>query len=174
MHIYRGKVPQNGVSGRAARRKEPAQLVKDAVLKERIGRLSVVTDARRAGGEMVEVLVELGETFEAPGDHVLLREGDVRGTTGYVLLEGCVAILKSGREPVPVDAPALLGEMQQFSISGSRSASVTTQGACTLLRFDWPAFYRVLEARLRPLDFQAVKDAIRRHSSNNAFDLDAE
>lgn len=146
----------------------------EAQVRPRLSALSFMRDCGRAADAVTDAFVSLSEIVEVEDDHLLLREGDVRGTEGYVLLEGRVSVIRSGREPIPVAAPALLGEMQQFSISGSRSASVLTEGACTLLLFDWPAFYAQLEANLRPLDYQRVKDAIRRYSWNHVLDADAD
>lgn len=155
--------PQGGASSEA---------MDEATVRERLRGLSFMLDCRRSAEEVVGAFVELGEVLDAPDESLLLREGDVRGTFGLVLLEGRVSVIKTEREPVVVDAPALMGEMQQFSISGSRSASVLTEGPCVVLRFDWPAFYAALQERLRPLDFQQVKDAIRRYSWNHALDSD--
>lgn len=143
--------------------------IDEAAVRKRLGQLSFLLDCRRAAAEVIDVLVDLSEGMEASSEMLLLREGDVRGTEGYVLLDGRVQVIKSEHEPVTLEAPALIGEMQQFSISGSRSASVMTDGVCKLLRFDWPAFYVTLEGRVRPLDFQQVKDAIRRCSWNHAI-----
>jgi hypothetical protein len=141
----------------------------DTEIRERLAQLSFMLDCRRAATDIVEAFVQLGEQFSAADGTLLLREGDVRGTLGFILIEGRVNVVRTEQTAVRVDAPALLGEMQQFSISGSRSASVVTDGACTLIRFDWPQFYSTLEVKLRPLDFQQVKDAIRRHSWNHAL-----
>lgn len=144
----------------------------EATVRKCLNGLSFIPDCRRAADDVVDAFVELGEVSDVPDETLLLREGDVRGTAGFVLLEGELSVIRSEYDPVSLKAPALIGEMQQFSISGSRSASVLTVGACTLLRFDWPEFYATLELRLRPLDFQMVKDAIRRFSSNHALGSD--
>lgn len=141
----------------------------EAAVRARLGRLTFLLDCDRAAGDVIDAFVELSEAVEAPDETLLLREGDVRGTQGFVLLDGRVRVIKSEHDPVTLEAPALIGEMQQFSISGSRSASVMTDGTCKLLRFDWPVFYATLEGRVRPLDYQQVKDAIRRCSWNHAI-----
>ena len=144
----------------------------ESKIRDRLRQLTFILDCRRAGDAVIDAILELAERIDVSDETLLLREGDVRGTFGFVLLDGRVSVIKSEREPVVVDSPALIGEMQQFSISGSRSASVLTLGSCMLLRFDWPTLYATLEERLRELDFQQVKDAVRRSSWNHATNFD--
>ncbi len=146
----------------------------DEQIKQQIAGLSILSKCGKASGAVIELFMEIGETVDVPDETLLLREGDVRGTQGFVLTDGAVQVIKSERVPVKLEAPALIGEMQQFSVSGSRSASVMADGPCRVLRFDWLVFYQALEGKLRPFDLQMVRDAIRRYSWGNMMDSEDE
>jgi len=91
--------------------------------------------------EVAEALVGVSELVAPEKGKALFQEGAIGGARGYVLLTGAVVVNREGAEPVQVSAPAVLGEMQQFSLQQYRTATVTVSKSGYALAFDWADFY---------------------------------
>jgi len=90
---------------------------------------------------VVELLVELSEAAALAEGEVLLRQGDLAGDSGYVLVAGAVAIEKEGADPLKLPAPALLGEMHQFNPQARRTATVRATSPSQARKFSWLDLY---------------------------------
>lgn len=106
---------------------------------ERLPLLEAMPEHVRA--DVMQVMTAVSEVVDVNPGKALIQEGALGGTTGYVLLTGAVEVERTGSPPVPVAAPAILGEMQQFNPQALRTATVTGAEAGAALRFRWPQFY---------------------------------
>ena len=92
-------------------------------------------------------LLDVSETVSLAEGDTLLRQGDLAGDSGYLLVAGEVTINKEGTEPVGLSAPALLGEMHQFNPQARRTATVRAKGPAQARKFSWLGLYaRATEA----------------------------
>ena len=93
-----------------------------------------------------DILVDVSnETNLSQGD-LLYEKGAEDKNSGLLLLEGDVAVrARDGRE-IQVSAPELLGEMQQLSPFGQRTATVVAKSDIRLLKFSWHEFVERLIA----------------------------
>lgn len=64
-------------------------------------------------------------------------EGAKDEETGCLLIAGKVSIQKEGEETEVVTAPDILGEIQQFTRTRERTATVEAVEHCQLLTFTW-------------------------------------
>lgn len=102
------------------------------------------------------------ETVEA---HVrLMNEGDKESDKGVILLSGEVLVEKSDGTSTTASAPALFGEMVQFSTKSERWADVTTTQKSEVLVFSWTGFYEDLHKRLNENQFEEFRQALRQYS----------
>lgn len=97
-------------------------------------------------------------------DEVLMREGEIGGSSGFILASGKVRVCREGASPVLVEAPAILGEMHQFNPHGLRTATVQADGPAEVLRFTWLDFYRRARTGLAPEEESAIIDMLE-HSA---------
>lgn len=70
----------------------------------------------------------------------LYREGEDGDNTGSILVTGSVEVTHGDSEPMIVNAPDILGEMQQLNDTGQRLATVRIHEPATLLTFSWHNF----------------------------------
>ena len=74
---------------------------------------------------------------EASKGERIYIEGAKDEETGCLLISGKVSIQKEGEETEVVTAPDILGEIQQFTRSRERTATVEAVEHCQLLTFTW-------------------------------------
>ncbi len=107
----------------------------------------------------------------------LYEEGDRSSNDGYVLLNGEVTVRKSDGFATTVQAPALLGEMQQFHLEDDwrRIATVIAGENVSVLYFDWSAFYDALvEGDLTADEVAFVRDVLRSQAWMHYLEIDDE
>ncbi|MBI2431728.1 MAG: cyclic nucleotide-binding domain-containing protein [Candidatus Hydrogenedentes bacterium] len=90
---------------------------------------------------LARLLARLSEAMECGPDDVIIREGEIGGASGYILLDGSVQVAREGKPPVQVRAPALFGEMHQFNPHAARTATIATVDRARLLVFPWRDLY---------------------------------
>ncbi|NUM56250.1 MAG: cyclic nucleotide-binding domain-containing protein [Candidatus Hydrogenedentes bacterium] len=96
----------------------------------------------------------------AVGDAIFVQ-GDEDENTGCVLLQGEVEVLRGNQDAVRVQAPELLGEMQQLEPTAQRTATVQAIADAQTLLFSWHDFV-VYSAVLLTTEEQIVlRDVIR-------------
>ncbi|MBI1321426.1 MAG: cyclic nucleotide-binding domain-containing protein [Candidatus Hydrogenedens sp.] len=110
--------------------------------------------------DLVELFLKAGRIESHEAGAVLLHEGDVGGDVGYVVLQGTVRVTRESGGALILTGPVLLGEMRQFNPSGTRTATVTTVGPCTVLRFGWMPLYLEARMSLHELAQTQLQDAI--------------
>lgn len=114
-------------------------------------------DARR---QVADVILDVADVLEYPGGERLINEGYLSFDIGYVLLDGNVLVEREDLEPVVAPAPALLGEMAQFSASDVRSATVRAKSDVVAARFYWDDLYKEALATLPEDVHAAFREAI--------------
>ena len=108
------------------------------------------------------VAVSSVETVEAQVR--LLSEGDRESDKGVILLSGEVMVEKTDTPRSTVSAPALFGEMVQFSTKSERWADVTTTQKSEVLLFSWARFYAHLHEHLSDDLCEEFRQALRQYS----------
>lgn len=87
--------------------------------------------------KVAQLLLDLGKCLSLAEGDVLIHEGDVGGGSGYVLLAGNMRVEHERDTAVRLTPPALLGEMHQFNPRALRTATVTADTPCEVLKFSW-------------------------------------
>lgn len=103
----------------------------------------------------------------APGESLL----DEKVNDGIILLDGGVRIENTGKDPVTVDAPNLLGEMKQFMPDGTRTGTVIAHSECIVLRFMWHDFVQLSFRYLNKTEQAALKEAILADATTRLAEL---
>jgi hypothetical protein len=130
---------------------------------DKLLKLQLVADLPDAAKKHTcKVFLEVGEYWDLEDGETLLHEGHLAFETGYVLLDGTVEILRQDGGPIEISGPALLGEMSQFQIGDSRTATVRAKGDATALQFSWVEFYGQLEADLPEAEHKLVMSSMER------------
>jgi len=104
------------------------------------------------------------------GEH-LYEEGQHDENLGCLLLDGAVIIRKGDHEPITVEGPALLGEMQQFTPDQARTATVELATAGLVLKFEWHEFVALSMAYLTKAEQATLKEVITRSASKRFREL---
>jgi CRP-like cAMP-binding protein len=146
-------------------------------LEDQVKRLSVLLELAEPLRERVAATLLRVSTFSnvEPGDR-LYTEGDEKSGDGYVLLQGDVSVQKLDGFEANVQAPALVGEMQQFHLEDEekRFASVIAGQNVAVLHFDWQTFYDALAPGISPDDMASVREALRNQAWMHYLEIDDE
>ena len=124
---------------RAAREDKAMESSEDISSLEAIPLLREMPDNARR--QLIEMLLGTSEIAELEDGSALFHQGDLGGDAGFVLLSGTVRVEREGFPSVTMDAPAILGEIQQFNPRAQRTATVLAKGFVRTLRFSWQALY---------------------------------
>lgn len=91
-----------------------------------------------------DILVDIAteRTFEA--GEVLYEKDSEDENTGAILLDGILEVTRNSGDKIEVPAPDLMGEMQQFTDYGKRTATVTAKTQAVTLVFLWHDFVKAL------------------------------
>jgi len=111
---------------------------------------------------IADLLLKTSHAIELPDGAALFKQGDLGSDTGFILLEGQVRIDREGVDPVMMNAPVLLGEIQQFNPRAQRTASVQAVGPIITRRFSWQALYENAKGALTPAEQRLLMDEIER------------
>ncbi len=122
--------------------------------------LSAMGDGSR--GQAADILLAISEELELAHGDLLMHEGALGGMAGYILLEGAVVVAREGASPITLDAPALVGEMQQFNPQAQRTATVTAKGPGMALKFIWQQLYTQAREQLAEAEQALLIDGIER------------
>jgi hypothetical protein len=106
----------------------------------------------------------------------LYKEGDRSTDDGYVLLNGDVAINRSDGFATTLQAPAILGEMQQFHLANNacRIATVIAGRDVSVLHFAWDDLYNTLAGELTHDELNLVRDVLRSQAWMHYLEIDDE
>lgn len=108
------------------------------------------------------LLLDVSETAGLADGDTLLRQGDLAGDSGYLLVAGEATIDKEGVEPLTLSAPALLGEMHQFNPQARRTATVRAKGPGQVCKFSWLELYARAKEALPEDEQTLLMDGIER------------
>lgn len=103
----------------------------------RIPMLDSLSDSTRKS--VASVLLQTAKELTLERGEVLYQGGDDSDNTGTMLVKGSVTVERDGKS-VTLNAPELLGEMQQMNKTRQRAATVTAQEQCIVLVFNWHDF----------------------------------
>lgn len=127
---------------------------------ERLPLLRYVSEALRP--RVAEALLDISREVVLERGDILMRQGEIGGETGFVLVEGEVNVERGDDRPLVVPGPALLGEMYQFNPHAQRTATVRAQTGAIAVRFSWPGFYKEAKARFSDAEQAEIVDALER------------
>jgi len=119
------------------------------------------------------ILLKIAERSALAKGDVLYEKGTEDTGTGAALVEGAVEVRTDDGEPLTVNAPDLLGEMQLFDEYGERTATVTAAEDSVVLEFFWEEFVGVALSLLTREQQIEVKDMLSRHAATRLSQLSA-
>ena len=115
-----------------------------------------------AKGRVADAFLDVSDMIRYEEGEILIHAGYLSFDTGYILLQGVVAIESDSGESLEIAAPALLGEMSQFRSADLRSATVRATGDVVALQFFWQDLYEHTK-KVMPTEEQVIfRDAIER------------
>lgn len=109
----------------------------------------------------VDAVLEVSQSDEARAGETLFRIGDKNTDEGVFFLEGAVKVTRASGQVLYFEAPDVLGEVQLFSPSAERTATVETVYGGTLLRFSWKELGAAAKAAFTAEELAALREAIR-------------
>lgn len=108
------------------------------------------------------LIADLSALREYKPDEVIIRQGEIGGALGYVLLSGCVTVERAGQVPLKLSPPALLGEMYQLNPQSERTATVVAAAPSRLLSFAWHELHERMRAIFPGEDQHLVLESLER------------
>ncbi|MBX7256670.1 MAG: cyclic nucleotide-binding domain-containing protein [Candidatus Hydrogenedentes bacterium] len=133
-----------------------SQQVRQAILKLRfMGGLE--SDLR---AKVAELIVRVAEQRSVPKGGIFIHEHEPNDDRGFVLLSGRILVQKTGSPDTTCEAPEILGEMQQFNPTHLRTATISGDVPCVVLRFHWSAFWNAVNQELQPPQIEALRKAL--------------
>ncbi len=131
--------------------------------KGRMSTLELVEETpKEAKDKVLQLFLDVGAQERFLDGQMLIRQDGLGGDTGFILTDGTVHIEAGTADPIPVHAPALLGEMHQLNPYGQRTASVTARGTVAALNFSWMGLYAHAKEVLSPLEQNFLYEGIER------------
>jgi len=118
---------------------------------------------------VVDVFAVVSERTLFERETLLFLEGDNVTDYGYILLSGEVAVKKKDGAEIIVSAPAVLGEMKQFSLPGMRTATVAVTKEAEALLFTWDTLYAALGERLDESEVSAFREGLKKYAWQHFF-----
>lgn len=117
------------------------------------------------------VFLEIAKEKTLQDAETLYEKGSEDANTGALLVEGTVAVKAAADRTIELEAPDILGEMQQFEPTAVRVATVKAVGHCTILEFSWHDFVNVA-MELLPKERQlGLREAITEYVENRLQQL---
>ena len=110
------------------------------------------------------------ELVLGPGDR-LFTEGESDTDVGCIVVEGLVQVKKEDAPVITVEAPSLLGEIQQFTADQVRTATVSFVDGGTVLKFNWHDFVLWAMRLLNKSEQLLLKEALARTASQRFWEL---
>jgi len=107
-----------------------------------------------------EILIEAAERTTLADGTQLFAEGEHEPDLGYVLLSGNVHVEKSYASDSIASAPALLGEIKQFTPASERTATVRASGDVDVLQFRWDELNAAIDVALREPERKILRKAL--------------
>lgn len=135
----------------------------DAEAQAKIAQLPLFsTIGEEAKQGVAKVFLGVSDRLLYADGEALINKGYLSFNTGYVLIEGTVAVEAASGDPIEITAPALLGEMSQFRAGDTRSATVRAKGEARAIQFFWDDLYSHADETLPEKDHLEFRMAIER------------
>jgi len=96
---------------------------------------------------LADILSDIGSVRVLKKGEQLYAEGAADDNTGAIVIDGALTVAFGTHTPVFVQAPELVGEMQQFNKYGTRTATVCAKDPTTVLEFAWHDFVARVQDR---------------------------
>jgi len=106
------------------------------------------------------ILLWIAEPRELAAGETLFAEGAQDTNQGCLLISGKAEIEKEASRLTTVEAPVLLGELQQFTADEVRTATVRIVEAGLVLFFDWPTLADMAARVFSPTETGKLKDSL--------------
>lgn len=117
------------------------------------------------------IFLWIGQSASFSAGNAIFIQGDEDENSGCVLVRGEVDVICGQEDSIPVIAPDVLGEMQQFEPTGQRTATVQAVSDVETLLFSWHDFV-AYAGMLFTTDEQIIlKDAVRKVASRRKATL---
>jgi len=113
-------------------------------------------------GLVAGVFLNVADALHYEDGEALINAGYLSFDTGYVLVDGKASVEWPDHDAIEIEAPALLGEMAQFSTSDMRSATVRAKGGAVATQFYWEDLYGAAESDLPEDAHRAFRNAVER------------
>ena len=117
---------------------------------------------------LADILVNISETRVLTKGEQLYAEGAIDDNTGALLVDGGLIVAFGTKTPIFLEAPEMVGEMQQFNKYGTRTATVCARASATVLEFAWHDFVARIQDRpdINHADHTQIRDAFTKFAGN--------
>ena len=124
-------------------------------------------------GLVCQILLSSTKAYTLAKGEVLYEMGAEDENTGAILVKGAMKVEVENDESIRVRAPELLGEMQQLSESGQRTATVSATEESVVLEFAWHDFVYMINGDPGLTEEQqiAVRDMLMKVSGAREAEL---
>ena len=139
--------------------------------KDKITQVPVFTTfAMPLRDHIAEILVNISKPRVLKKGERLYAEGAIDDNTGAILVDGGL-LVSYGREhetTVLLQAPEMVGEMQQFNKYGTRTATVSAGMTATVLEFAWHDLVSRIQDRpdINHADHTLIRDAFKKFAGD--------
>ncbi len=114
--------------------------------------------------KFIDILLRISALRSLPKGTDFIHEEEHIDNKGYILLEGAILVRKAEHQDMKCDAPELIGEMQQFNPTHTRTATLITSMPSTVLRFQWDEFWNAAKQELTPPEVDTVRQTLETHA----------
>ncbi len=122
---------------------------------------NLTTDLRE---KLIDILLRISAQRSVAKGTDFIHEEEHVDNKGYILLEGAILVRKLEHQDIKCDAPELIGEMQQFNPTQTRTATLITSMPSTMLRFQWNEFWSEAQQELTPAEVESVRKTLETYA----------
>ncbi len=117
---------------------------------------------------LTDILMDISNTRVLKKGEQLYAEGAIDDNTGALLVDGGLIVAFGTKTPVFLEAPNMVGEMQQFNKYGTRTATVCARASATVLEFAWHDFVARIQDRpdINHADHATIRDAFTKFAGD--------
>ncbi len=112
-------------------------------------------------GRFVDAVLEVAQSDDVRAGEALFRIGEKNTDEGVFLLEGAVKVTRASGQTFFYEAPDVLGEVQLFSPSAERTATVEMAYSGTVLRFSWKELGAAAKEIFNEQELSTLREAIK-------------
>lgn len=137
--------------------------------KEKISQMPVISEfTQPLRDHVADIIVDIANTRVLKKGEQLYAEGAIDDNTGAVLIDGGLIVAFGTHDPIMLDAPDIVGEMQQFNKYGTRTATVCARQSATILEFKWHDFVSRVQERadINHADHARIRDTFTKFAAH--------